>query len=524
MQGFTQEVLMQAASKIQTRGWSSRRASRRRGMTLIEAAIALGLFALASGFAVQQVANYLENVKARTTAEKMVEVSDAAKGYVKANYAALLNATPVNSVISIPAGRPNATSAVPAGPSGLPSIQGGGFLSENFVDINGFGQRHALLVKRTSQSRLEALVTTYGGRTIPDGMLTSIGTYVGNSGGYVMQKPPVAADANRIIGAYGGYRSTLNFWGSSAEKPVAGRFQSSLAFEDGKLLTDYLYRNNIGIPEANRMNTAIDMNSQQINNIGRLTGVTDSDTNLNTVIAGDKNAASNSGKTSLRATIDVWANRNVIADQDVNAGRDVNAVRDIHANRNIISEKDVVSYQDLDVYRNGRIRGELQVDKDAEITGNLKVTGDADLTALNLDKTIVYDKLSATEDGRFTKAHNVKLMDLLPRQVAQYSYLVRDGQSVPKPSCSGDYGKARVFVYRQVDSTRAVPYIAFTAGMNQNGYLTSIGHDVTRSKVNMADGIVATSNSLSWTIRWIGSPEAEGATRQAIAQTYCYYG
>ena len=514
---------MQGASKIHPRGWG-RRAARRRGMTLIEAAIALALFALAAGYAVQQVADYLENVKARTTAEKMVEVSDAAKGYVKANYAALLNATPVNSVISIPAGRPSPTAAVPSGPAGLPSIQGGGYLSENFVDTNGFGQRHALLVKRTSTSRLEAIVTTYGGRTIPDGMLTTIGTYVGNTGGYVMQKPPVAADTNRIIGAYGGYRSTLNFWGSSAERPAVGRFQSSLAFEDGKLLTDYLYRNDIGIAEANRMNTAIDMNSQQINNIGRLTGVTDSDTNLNTVIAGDKNAPSNSGKTSLRATIDVWANRNVIADQDVNAGRDVNAVRDIHANRNIISEKDVVSYQDLDVYRNGRVRGNLNVNANLEVGGNATmkqnatVDGQADIATLDLSRTEVLIP------GRFGASQNMKLADLLPKQVAHYSYVVTPtNRSVPKPDCAGGYSKARIMVFRQVDSTKGYPQVRLTT-TSQNGYITSVAQDVPNSFVNVADGLVATNRSSYWDISWIGSNPADGATRQAIAQTYCYYG
>lgn len=493
---------MQGENTIDTGavGFRSRRSRRRKAMTLIEAAMALGLFSLAAAYAVTQVANYLENVKARNVAEKMVEVSEASAGYVKANYAALVSSTAVGAVKTIAIGRANATASPP-----VDSVQDQGFLPSSFIDINGYGQRHALLVKRVSASRLEALVTTYSttNRTIPDRMLTTIGTYVGNTGGYVLVNPPVATDTDMIIGAYGGYRSDIGFWGGSAQRPQAGYFQSSLAFEDGKLLADYLYRNDIGIPEANQMNTAINMQGTN----------------------GTRNDINNGGTfnaENMKASIDVWAKNDVVAGRDVTAGRDMVATRDIHANRNIIAEQDVESYRDLKVARNAGVDGNLTVKKDADISGNLTVTGDSTLTALNVNKTIIFDDVSGT--GRFKKADGMKLIDLLPRQVAQYSYIVKPGESVPKPSCSGDRTKARIFVYRQVDSTKAVPYVPLTASMNQLGYITAVGQDVSKSEVNVADGIVATSNSLSWTIQWIGSPAATGAARQAVAQTYCYYG
>lgn len=489
---------MQAENTIDTGavGFRSRRSRRQKALTLIEAAMALGLFALASAFAVTQVATYLENVKARNVADKMIEVSEASAGYVKANYAALVSSTAIGAVKTIAIGRANATAAPPAN-----SVQEEGFLPSSFIDINGYGQRHALLVKRVSATRLEALVTTYSttNRAITDRMLTTIGTYIGNTGGYVLQNPPVAADANRIIGAYGGYRSDIGDWGGSAERPRAGYFQSSLAFEDGKLLADYLYRNDIGIPEANQMNTAINM----------------------TGIDGTKNDINNGGTfnaDNMKAQIDVWAKNDVIAGRDVTAGRDMVATRDIHANRNIIAEQDVESYRDLRVARNANIDGNLAVKKDTALTGNLDVKGDTDLTAMNLKNTIVFD------GSRYDKADAVKLMDLLPRQVAQYSYVVKDGDVVLKPTCGGDFKRARIFVYRQVDSTKAVPYVPLTASMNQLGYITAVGQDVKNSEVNIADGIVATGTSMSWTVKWVGAPAATGATRQAVAQTYCYYG
>lgn len=487
---------MQGEVKIQTaaKGLRTRRSRRKRAITLIEASMGLALFALVAGYAVQMVANYMETNKARNVAEKMTDVSEASKKYLKANYAALISSIATGSVKEIDIGRDNATTT----PSAT-SVQGQGFLPDGFIDVNGFGQHHALLVKKTSADRLDALVTTYGGRTIPDRLLATIGTFVGNSGGYVLDTPVVAADANKIVGAYGGYRSTLSYWGSTTGKPVAGHFQSSLAFEDGKLLADYLYRNDIGIPEANRMNTAIDMNNNDINNGGTFTAQ------------------------HLKAAIDVWSGQDVLADRDVIAGRDVAAGRDVHANNDVVAEKDLSAGQDLDVTRNGRIGGNLAVTGNATVAGNATVTGNAkvdgtsDLATMDLTRTI------AIVPNRFGQAEQVKLSDLLPRQVAQYSYVVKEGQIVPKPDCTGGYTKARIMVFRQVDSIKGYPQVRLVT-TSQSGYITSVAQDIPNSFVNVADGIVANNGSSFWTVNWIGSLPADGATRQAIAQTYCYYG
>jgi Bacterial shufflon protein, N-terminal constant region. len=487
---------MQADNTIDTEasGFRSRRSRRWKALTLIEAAMALGLFALAAGYAVSQIADYMEHQKARTVAEKMVQVSEAAAGYVKANYASLVSSTAIGSVRTIAIGRDTATAAPPAN-----SVQAQGFLPNGFVDVNGFGQRHALLVKRVSDKRLEALVTTYSpNRKISDRLLTLIGTYVGNTGGYVLQNPPVAADANKIMGVYGGYRSAVNDWAAGAQTPTAGTFQSSLAFEDGKLLADYLYRNDIGIAEANRMNTAIDMKGN--------------DGTLN-----DINNGGTFNSQHSKAQIDVWAGRNVTAGEDVAAGRDVVATRDVHANRNVVAEKDVEAYQDLRVTRDASVGRNLKVTGDTSLTGKLMVKGDAELTAMNLTDTIVFD------NNRFNKSVGMKLIDLLPRQVAQYSYAVVHNDLVPKPTCTGGDGNAKIFVFRQVDSTKATPYTHLVVNQGQSGFVTSVGQDVKKSYVNVADGITATTEGKFWRVKWVGD-QADGATRKGLAQTYCYYG
>ena len=491
---------------LSKKGYSARRARRRRGLTLIESAMALGLFALAAGFAVQQVAEYMDNVKARTVAGKMLEVSEASQGYIKQNFPALMDKMAVNQVITIPVGRPNATTAPPAGPLGLDSIQGAGFLPSSFIDVNGYGQRHALLVRKVDANHVEAMITTYGGRTIADASLAKIGTFVGNTGGYVLAAPPKPADANMVIGSYGGYRTSTANWAVGATAPASGHFQSSLVFQDGTLVADYLYRNDIGVPEANTMNTSINMQSatgkNSINNAKELNGE------------------------SVNASIDVWAKGNVKADKNVSAGLDVTAGRDVLAVRDVSSGRNVTATDSMTAGANVKAGGNLiagtdaTIGRDASVARNLSVNGDASISYMNLNDTIVYD------GSRFSKTGKVKLIDLLPRQVAQYSYLVRDGGTVFKPTCGGDFSKARVFVYRQVDSVKTPPIANFALNLSRDtsGYLVNAVIDNTNSYVNVADGIVATSNQFSWTVRWIGGAAADGAARQAIAQTYCYYG
>lgn len=506
---------MQATQKIQQKStFFRRRGHRTRGLTLIETAMAMAILALASAFAIQQIFAYMERVHAKTIADKMIEVSEGAKGYVKANYAALL-ANAGSGVLVIPAGRPNATAAVPSGPAGLPSIQGDGFLTSSFIDVNGFGQRHALLVKKMSPDKLEAIVTTYGGRTIADNRLAMIGNFVGNSGGYIPQTPPVAADANTIIGAYGGYRSDLASWGGAAERPTVGHFQSSLAFENGTVLADYLYRNDIGVPEANRMRTNIDMDSNNVNNLKEIKGVA----GQNPGMSGDTVRVAG----NMRATIDIWANNDILADRDIvatrdiTAGRTVSAEADVHAHQNVIADNNLIATRNLDVGGSATIDGNTIIGGAANIVGNATIDGATNMAQVDLTRTV------AVIPGRYNAAQGVKLADLLPRMVAQYSYLVTHGKSVAKPDCGGDRTKARIMVYRQVESDRAVPNVPLRV-TSQNGYVTAVSQDVNNSYIDVADGIVASSNSLTWTIRWYGAAQATGATRQALAQTFCYYG
>lgn len=499
----------------------TRRASRirERGLTLIETALALAIMALIVASLSMMMAENADQVRARATADKITEVHEAAKGYIKANYAALLAAAS-SGPVTIPSGRPTAGSPVPTGPAGLPSLQGGGYLNSTYVDSNGYGQRHYLVVRKLagSPTGLEAMVSTQGGRPISDIQLGRIANFVGSAGGYVPATPVNAADAGQVVGSYGGWRTPISGWGSTAA-PTAGRLQATFAFDDGTLLADYLYRNDIGIPEANRMNTHIDMNG---NDLDRVKGITSDGAALNVTRLlpdGTSSDVDLAVKGNVRATIDMFARNmnatgnvdaggdvtaagNVTATNgDVSAGRDVKAARDVHADRNVSASDSVMATNDVTAGRDGKIGRNL------DVVGKT-TTGDLKATQLNIDSIVYNDSPNGNNRG-LTTAAGVRLGDLLPRTVPQYSYRITEAVAnvVTKPLCGGDFSKARIMVFRQVDSARASPNLTATPAY-----------------VDVFDSVYAEDNGTTWTVKWEGLPAVPGTARQALAQTLCFYG
>src|SRR3546814_18235177 len=98
----------------------------------------------------------------------MSEVTDAARAYVTTHYDELLALAGTGSPVVVPVGRASYGTAIPAGPSGLPSVQGGGFLPAASIDRNPNGTRPTLLAKTPAGGALEPLHRTSGGGGVPD--------------------------------------------------------------------------------------------------------------------------------------------------------------------------------------------------------------------------------------------------------------------------------------------------------------------------------------------------------------------
>lgn len=501
---------------------------RNRGFSLLEIVLVLGIAALMSVLIMTTWQQSAERIRAKGVADKLQIVTEAAKSYVKANAAELQAVAPTSGALYIPVAKTSATGAIPAGPTAkLKSLQQGGFLPVSFIDTNAFGQNTALLVrKNTSGDSLEALVTTFGGRVMPDDMLGHAANGMGAIGGYVPTRYVNAADSGMVVGNYGGWRTDASSWGAAARRPAAGHLQTTLAFDDTALLADYLYRDDIGIPAANQMKTDIDMDNNNIENADK-------------IIAGSSGTVEVVG--NMRATIDIYARRDLVVD------------------RNALIK------QDLTVDRNARVRQNLVVDRNITSTtgditatsGNLIVTGTSgnpntgiatvnNLKATYLDtRAIVYgDAIEGanqkTAANAAAAASPVTLGDLLPKSVAQYSYLVMesstadpDANVVPKPTCNAadfkGYSRARVMVYPLTDSWQTTPYVKLDVkNATSNSGETFVGAvGVLETKNDIASAIVAQTTSTAapiWRIKWVGTPVSPNGPRRAIAQTFCYYG
>jgi type II secretory pathway pseudopilin PulG len=314
-------------NKTGARALHRRLRARQQGLTLIETAVALGIVAIMLATFGQFVAQNQQSIKSRAAALQLQQVTSAASQYIQTNYGQVLNNTPVGSVSFIPAGQTTPGGTQPTGSAGMQSLQQAGFLSNTFVDSNPYGQQTALLVMQpvTAPGRLEAMLVTYGGRTISDDELGRIATAVGASGGFMPAIPRSnAGGAGQILGSYGGWRSTASTWAanSGGVVPTPGHAMATLAFQNGALLQDFLYRHDIGNPDANSMYTDVHMQGHGLNGVGVICGGTsqlgcsnmsidmnnDSITNLGTITAAG-NALNLNG--SLNTTGDVNAGGNV---------------------------------------------------------------------------------------------------------------------------------------------------------------------------------------------------------------------
>jgi len=493
--------------------------ARRRGLSLMETAMALAVVSLLLVFFVNLTQVETDRVRVKNTADKLATISKAAEAYMAANYAKLLADAPSvgSGALEIEVGRTEPGGGVPAD-----SLQDEGYLPPSFVDANSFQQNTKLLVRKVNEKTLEAILTTHGGQTIPDRMLGNMANLLGASGGYMPETVPGAASGGEILGVGGGWRADADEWrGSGGTEPEVGTIQMSMAFEDGSLLKDYLYRNDVGVPEANRMNTDIDMNSQAINRTGKITGLNDAKVGGTSVLIGDT-----SDPNSLRATRDIWADRDIRADNDVAAGRDVTAARNVRAEGEtsggtVRSDTTVTAGTDVVAMRDVRAGNDLAVGRNATIAGNTKVGGDLEANRININAKVFGPDVGG---GNRPFAADLTLGDMLPRMVPQYSYVASEATSVvPKPTCRGGYGNARVMVYRQVDSTRSIPNVPLSTS-SSDGYLTSASQNVGGSYVDATTGVIAKDGGSTWTLQWVGDPKAPGTTRQVLAQTFCFYG
>ncbi|MEA1938401.1 MAG: hypothetical protein U9N14_04850, partial [Pseudomonadota bacterium] len=147
-----------------------------------------------------------------------------------------------------------------------------GYLPGSYTGANPYDQNYTISYRwkvappPISDSVLEVAFYTSGGNEIPEVRAAAISARIGATGGYTKED---ATGREIARGAYGGWFVALeNEWGI---RPGPGRLISISAYDQGEVIADYMYRNiELNHPEANQMQTALDMNKYSVVNINNL--------------------------------------------------------------------------------------------------------------------------------------------------------------------------------------------------------------------------------------------------------------
>ncbi len=223
-----------------SKNWRSQR-----GFTAFEVMVALIVAIAMLGLGAQYLSNYTDNLANQAAADHMNLVANAATRYIKDNYAVIL------------------ALAGPLKPATItvPMLKRTGYLPPAMAELNPFGQRYQILAlkpTKPSSNQLQTLILTTHGETISEINIRRIAQLLGARGGFIS-----AANEAEAQGSYGGWKMALHSYGTA---PGAGHLASALFFDDGALVSDYLYRSSVaGHPEFNRMNTDLDLAGHNLN-------------------------------------------------------------------------------------------------------------------------------------------------------------------------------------------------------------------------------------------------------------------
>lgn len=229
---------------------------RQLGMTLLEVLVSLSIIAMATAGLNQLATRFSDDTKNTVAAGQMRTFGEAAKAYIKDNYAAVQGV---------------ATATTPA-LIDVPTLIAAGNLTAGFQTANAFGQNVCALVLQPTANRLQAMVVGEDGSAIDDVSLGNMAATIGGSGGGVY-----ASDAATIRGAIGGWTipvasfdNKVNNVGRKCNgaagnvRLAAGRPTMALWFENGDASSAFVYRDPVpGHPELNTMNTPLVMAAVQ---------------------------------------------------------------------------------------------------------------------------------------------------------------------------------------------------------------------------------------------------------------------
>lgn len=319
--------------------------------------VALGLGLSLFGFIGDTTSETSNLQLGRAAAEYSKVVSQATQKYISDNYDAVLA---------------NATATKPAVVT-ITMLKTAKYLPASLSDVSPYGQTYTAYAIQPQANNLQTMLVSSGGSNIPKGQLIKITNMIGSQGGYISPDSP-----SLVKGAYGSWSMPLSSYQLSNNP---GHLASALFFVSGQVSNDYLYRSSVtGHPELNRMNTDLDMGSNNVNNI-------------NTVNAGTVNTT---GETYTGGWYRTTGDGGLYFQKYGGGWRmtDTNTIS-TYGGKSVYSEKDISAAGNMTA--GGQVRGaSVQSNTDINAGGNIAANGqvraNGDLSAggvLELDQVNV---------------------------------------------------------------------------------------------------------------------------------------
>lgn len=240
----------------------------RKGISLLDTLLALIVIAMVLANINQMQNDMANNMNSQAVANDLLSLKQAAKTYIASNAKTLSQLG--NNTIEVPiVGNQNW--------NGIGDLTSTGLLPENYSPNLAMGQKVKLLIRNVQQNgtvpqHIDAMLVTTDGNPMNDRQVGLAMAKMGGDGGGIMKNPPPGVSKSNIQGSFASWYSPISKWGNLNYGHVALNLNSSLS-----PVAEWLNRYDTGNPEANRMHTNIDMNSNSLNNTYSINAKDDDD-------------------------------------------------------------------------------------------------------------------------------------------------------------------------------------------------------------------------------------------------------
>ena len=200
-------------------------------------------------------------------------IIQGAQDYIRANGTAL---------------KASATAATPTAIT-VAQLKTAGALPSSFSNIDRYGGTPCVLVLQPTAGRLQAVYVTEGGQAVPFDQQFRIAKRVKD--GALVELISAVVTANAIGGIYTLPLTAYQAASCSGTPVSVGKLAAAMLFDANNVPAPYLNNTTItGNPNANTMFTNLNMNNNNITNVGAITGDT---ANFNTINTNTLNSTGN---------------------------------------------------------------------------------------------------------------------------------------------------------------------------------------------------------------------------------------